>query len=257
MKQSPFNSFLESLLTFLKKAKDLLSKDYSMQDLKNLRNLKSQVNLKSLPKVLKQKLSTVRVASTHGADSQLQAASSTQFDIKQLPQIAHQFVLEYRNAFFFLLLALLVLLFNAFVIAPFGQRIQNQLDMRPAQWSQLQSLIKLAKSSSSSASQPMSYGGGVATVTLLDDMELQRIRSVLTARGLKPNVLRLTADNPPRIEFQASDAMFSVLLDALDELRITWRLYPAQLNVISTTGAGVVNISGVLVQHGGQAGVAR
>ena len=143
------------------------------------------------------------------------------------------------------------------MIAPYGQRVLNQLDMRPAQWSQLQSLIKLAKSSNSSASQAPSYNGGVATVTLLDDMELQKIRSVLTARGLKPNVLRLTADNPPRIEFQASDAMFSVLLDALDELRTTWRLYPEQLNVISTTGAGVVNISGALMQYGGQAGIAR
>jgi hypothetical protein len=51
--------------------------------------------------------------------------------------------------------------------------------------------------------------------------------------------------------------MFSVLLDALDELRTTWRLYPEQLNVVSSTGAGVVNISGVLVQYGGQAGMAR
>ena len=129
--------------------------------------------------------------------------------------------------------------------------------MRPAQWSQLQSLIKLAKSSNSSASQAPSYSPAVATVTLLDDMELQKIRGVLTTRGLKPNVLRLTADNPPRIEFQASDAMFSVLLDSLDELRTTWRLYPEQLNVISTSGAGMVNISGVLVQYGGQAGMSK
>jgi type II secretory pathway component PulM len=129
--------------------------------------------------------------------------------------------------------------------------------MRPAQWSQLQSLIKLAKSSSFSASQAPSYSPGIATVTLLDDMEMQKIRSVLTARGLKPNVLRLAADNPPRIEFQATDAMFSVLLDTLDELRTTWRLYPEQLNVISTSGAGMVNISGVLVQYGGQAGMNR
>ena len=128
--------------------------------------------------------------------------------------------------------------------------------MRPAQWSQLQSLIKLAKSAAA-PSPSLSYGSGVATVTLLDDTELQKIRNVLTSRGLKPNVLRLTADNPPRIEFQSSDAMFSVLLDTLDELRTTLRLYPEQLNVVSTNGAGVVNISGVLVQHGGQAGMTR
>jgi hypothetical protein len=168
-----------------------------------------------------------------------------------------RFIIDQRNVFVMLLVILLLLLLNAYVIAPYGQRVQNQLDMRPAQWSQLQSLIKLAKTAGASASSSPSYGSGVATVTLLDDMELQKIRSILTSRGLKPNVLRLTADNPPRIEFQSSDAMFSVLLDALDELRTTWRLYPEQLNVVSTAGAGVVNISGVLVQHGGQAGMAK
>ena len=250
---SPLGQLSEKLLTFLKKVKDLLSKDYSMQD---LRNLKNQVNLKSLPKVLQQKLTAVRVSTALGADGQLQATSSAKFDIKQLPRMAHQLLLEHRNAFVLLLIALVLLLLNTFFIAPFGQRIQNQLDMRPAQWSQLQSLIKLAKSAAA-PSPSLSYGSGVATVTLLDDTELQKIRNVLTSRGLKPNVLRLTADNPPRIEFQSSDAMFSVLLDTLDELRTTWRLYPEQLNVVSTTGAGVVNISGTLVQHGGQSGMTR
>jgi hypothetical protein len=257
MKQGPLDplsQFFEKLLAFLKKAKDLLSRDYSMQDLKDLKN---QANLKSLTKVLQQKLSAVSTPSSLGSDGQLQSASSEKFDNKKLPQIARRFLIEHRNAFILIVLALLLLLLNTFFIAPFGQRIQDQLDMRPAQWSQLQSLIKLAKSSNPAVSQPSSFGSGVATVTLLDDQELQKIRNVLTSRGLKPNVLRLTADNPPRIEFQSSDAMFSVLLDALDELRITWRLYPEQLNVVASSGAGIVNISGVLVQHGGQAGMAR
>jgi len=228
MNQSPLNNFSDKLVTFLNKVKELLSKDYSMQDLKNLKNLKS------LPKKLQQK-----------------------FDMKQLPTLARQFIIEQRNVFIILFVVLLLLILNAFVIAPYSQQVQNQLDMRPAQWSQLQSLIKLAKSSSLSASQSPSYSSGAATVSLLDDMELQKIRGVLTTRGLKPNILRLTADNPPRIEFQASDVMFSVLLDALDELRTTWRLYPEQLNVVSSAGAGVVNFSGVLVQYGGQAGMAR
>jgi hypothetical protein len=184
-------------------------------------------------------------------------SSSSKFDIKQLPSLLSRFVIEQRNAFVLLFIVLLLLLVNFFAITPYSQRVQNQLDMRPAQWSQLQSLIKLTKSSSFSASQTPSYSPGIATVTLLDDMEMQKIRGVLTTRGLKPNVLRLTADNPPRIEFQSSDAMFSVLLDALDELRMTWRLYPEQLNVISTSGAGMVNISGVLVQYGGQAGMSK
>jgi hypothetical protein len=51
--------------------------------------------------------------------------------------------------------------------------------------------------------------------------------------------------------------MFSVLLDVLEEMRVIWRVYPEQLNVISSSGAGMVNISGVLVQYGGQAEVSR
>jgi len=252
MNQNPLNNFSDKLLTFLKKVKELLSKDYSLQDLKNLKNIKS------LPKTLQQKFTEVQSGLTRASlksDFTSSSASASKFDIKQLPDLARRFVIEQRNALIMLLAVLLLLLLNAFAIAPYIQRVQDQLDMRPAQWSQLQSLIKLAKSSGATASP--SYSGGVATVTLLDDMELQKIRGVLTSRGLKPNVLRLTADNPPRIEFQSSDAMFSVLLDALDELRTTWRLYPDQLNVISTAGAGVVNISGVLVQHGGQAGMTR
>jgi len=250
MSQSPLNSFSESLSTFLKKVKELLSKDYSMQDLKNLKNLKS------FPKTLQQKLSVVQNGLSKTASSAESTASTiSEFDIKKLPTMARQFVIEKQNAFIILFIVLLLLVLNVFVIAPYGQRVQNQLDMRPAQWSQLQSLIKLAKSSSASLSP--SYSSKVVTVTLLDDIELQKIRGVFITRGLKPSVLRLTADNPPRIEFQASDAMFSVLLDVLDELRTTWRLYPEQLNVDSSTGAGVVNISGVLVQQGGQAGMAR
>jgi len=252
------NQFMEKLLTFLKRVKELLSKDYSMQDLKNLKNIKS------LPKALQQKfnevqngLSKTSLNSGLTSPSASASVSASKLDIKQLPDLARRFVIEQRNTFIMLLVVLLLLLLNAFVIAPYIQRVQDQLDMRPAQWSQLQSLIKLAKSAGASAASSPSYSSGVATVTLLDDMELQKIRGVLTSRGLKPNVLRLTADNPPRIEFQSSDAIFSVLLDTLDELRTTWRLYPDQLNVISTAGAGVVNISGVLVQHGGQAGMAR
>jgi hypothetical protein len=47
--------------------------------------------------------------------------------------------------------------------------------------------------------------------------------------------------------------MFSVLLDILEELRITWRLYPNQLSVVANSGAGMVNVSGVLTQYGSNA----
>lgn len=234
------NHFSEKLLASikqgLKQTKDLLSKDYSLQDLKNL---------KTLPKTLQQKLSALKSASSNTVSGSTQA--SEKFDYKQIPHLLVTYMTSHRNVTIGLVVLIVLLLINAFVISPYAQRLQNQLDMRPAQWSQLQSLIKLAKSTSTAPT----------TVSLLDDTELQKIRSVLTSRGIKPNVLRLTADNPPRIELQASDAMFSVLLDTLDELRSTWRLYPEQLNVVSTSGAGgagMVNIGGVLVQYGGQSG---
>ena len=241
------NHFSEKLLAALKQglkqAKELLSKDYSLQDLKNL---------KSLPKVLQQKLSDLKLASSGTANTaQGSAQASEKFDYKQIPNLLVTYLASHRNVVIGLVSLIVVLLVNAFAISPYAQRVQNQLDMRPAQWSQLQSLIKLAKSTSAAP----------VTVSLLDDMELQKIRNILISRGIKPSVLRLTADNPPRIELQASDAMFSVLLDTLDELRTTWRLYPEQLNVVSTSGAGgagMVNIGGVLVQYGAQlSGVSR
>ena len=234
------NNFSEKLLASikqgLKQAKDLLSKDYSLQDLNNL---------KSLSKTVQQKLTGLKLSSSNIASGSAQA--SEKFAYKQIPNLLATYMTSHRNVVIGFVVLIVALLINAFVIPPYAQRVQNQLEMRPAQWSQLQSLIKLAKSTSAAP----------ATVSLLDDAELQKIRSVLTSRGIKSNVLRLTADNPPRIELQASDAMFSVLLDVLDELRTTWRVYPEQLNVMPTSGAGgagIVNIGGVLVQYGGQSG---
>jgi hypothetical protein len=142
MSQRPMNQFSEKLITFLKKVKELLSKDYSIQDLKNLKNLKS------LPKTLQQKFSDVqgglsKAISSAELSSSPSASSTSKFDIKQLPTLARHFVIEQRNAFFMLFVVFLILVLNAFVIAPYGQRVQDQLDMRPAQWSQLQSLLSL------------------------------------------------------------------------------------------------------------------
>lgn len=238
--------FLASIKQGLKQAKDVLSKNYSLQDLKNL---------KSLPKTLQQKMAARKQTSSvaNGVGSAANAASAapgstkviTKFDYRKIPHLLVSCVASHCNVVIGLVVLIVVLLVNTFVISPYAQRVQNQLDMRPAQWSQLQSLIKQAKSTNTAP----------ATVSLLDETESQKIRSVLMSRGIKPNVLRLTADNPPRIELQTSDVMFSVLLDTLDELRITWRLYPEQLNVVSTGGPGVVNVGGVLIQYNSQLNV--
>lgn len=248
MSKRPTGNFSEKILDALKKLKELLSKDYSMHDLKKLG---------SLSKDWKQKLSAVTaplgdIANRADGNS---VNIRAKFDFNQLPVLAQDFLLRQRKAVLSILVLIAALIANTYLIAPYGLKVADQLELRPAQWSQLQNLIKLAKATAASGSSSFSTAPG--TVTLLDDMELQKIRGVLTSRGLKPSVLRLSADNPPRIEFQASDVMFSVLLEALDEIRTTWRLYPEQLNVVASSGAGMVNISGVLMQHGGQAGMSR
>jgi type II secretory pathway component PulM len=244
-------NFLEKMMVALKQLKDLLSKDYSMHDLKKLG---------ALSKDWKQKLSAATnplggiVNRVDGNNSSINIRAK--FDIQQLPLLARDFLVRQRKIVLGVLILIVALITNALLIAPYGLRVADQLELRPAQWSQLQNLTKLAKATAASGSAS-SFAAAPGTVTLLDDMELQKIRGMLTSRGLKPSVLRLTVDSSPRIEFQASDAMFSILLEALDELRTTWRLYPEQLKVVSSAGAGVVNISGVLVQYGGQAGMTR
>lgn len=230
------NLFLEKLSAFAQKVKALLTKDYSMQDLRNL------------PQLLKDwwSNSTKGVAQTSdlnlGANS-VALTSTASFDIKQLPQILLRFVGQQRQVLLTALLVLLVWITYLFVLAPYSLSLQERLEMRPAQWSQLQSLIRTSKMGATNS-------GLSTTVSALDDQEMQRILGNFTARGIKPSVFRLTTDNPPRLEFQASDVMFSALLDVLEELRISWRLYPTQLSVISNGGAGMINVSGVLTQYG-------
>lgn len=252
------SSLLEKLSAFAKKAKDLVSQDYSLQDLKRWGSYCSPSSMK---RSWKQVLAALKSnPSSLGASKQnLNGDVDRSFNIKELPQIFSALLVRNRRASIALLVLALLLILHAFVLAPFSQKIQDQLDMRPAQWSQLQGLIKLAKVPAGNLGNLGNLGnvGGSTSVTALDDLELQRIRAAMTSRGLKPNVLRLSADNPPRIEFQASDVMFSTLLDSLDEMRLMWRLYPEQLNVISTGGPGSVNVSGVLIQYGPQFGGAR
>jgi hypothetical protein len=128
--------------------------------------------------------------------------------------------------------------FMQFWAAPYVQSLEGQMSLRPAQWAQLENLIKLSKG------KPLQLG----TVVLVDEAELQKIRNVLIARGLKPSVLRLGVENPPRIELQASDVMFAVIVDVLEELRIGWRLYPERIELVATPSTAIVNLSASLVQ---------
>lgn len=125
-----------------------------------------------------------------------------------------------------------------FWATPYVYRLEGQISLRPMQWAHLENLIKLSKS------KPMQLN----TVVLVDEAELQKIRNILVARGLKPSVLRLGVENPPRIELQASDVMFAVVVDVLEELRMTWRLYPERIELVATPATAVVNLSASLVQ---------
>ena len=229
------NIFLEKLSAFAQQIKALLTKDYSMQDLRNLPNLiKGWWN--SSAKGIRQAQSTVSTENT------LALKSLGTFDLKQMLQILQRFLLNQRKALLLLLLLLLSITYIP-LLAPYSLRLQEQLEMRPAQWSQLKNLIRTSKMGASDS-------GLSTTVSTLDDQEMQRILNNFTARGIKPSVFRLTTDNPPRLEFQASDVMFSALLDVLEELRISWRLYPNQLSVVANGGSGMINVSGVLTQYG-------
>ena len=237
MSQSSFQTLQQKLLAALKRLKEICTKDYSLHDLKNL-----GAKTKGLQETLSKISASAEMSGTL-------LKSKQRWDLNQILSGLRSFALDQRYLLLVLLSLALALLLHRFVLAPYEAQIQSQLAMRPAQWSQLQNLIKLSKTSPASS---LAMG---STVTPLDEMELQKVRSILTSRGLKPAVLRLTTDNPPRLEIQVSDAMFSLVLDVLDELRSTWHLYPMQMNVVSAVGPGVVNVSISLLQFSSQPGV--
>ncbi len=118
--------------------------------------------------------------------------------------------------------------------------LESKLALRPAQWAQLENLIRLSKANALqvSAAEP------------LDEAEIQRMRIILAAKGIRPAVLRLSLENPPRVELQMSEVVFSSAVDALEELRKTWNLYPDNIEVSATPKLSVVNLSASLKQMG-------
>lgn len=236
MSQSPQPSVQEKLLALVKRLKELSTKDYSLQDLKNLG---------ASAKQFKEKFSK---GSASDASALTGFKPAQAWDLKHVLLSLQRFAVSQRYLILLALGLAMILLLHRFVLAPYQAQVESQLALRPAQWSQLQSLIKLAKPSTTSSMSRVSI------VAPMDEMELQKLRNVMTTRGLKPAVLRLTTDNPPRLELQVSDAMFSVVLDLLEELRTTWRLYPTQMNVVAAAGPGVVNVSATLLQFSAQPG---
>ena len=243
------NNVLEKFRALGQKIKALLTKDYSVEDLRNLpktltNTLKDWWNQAAGGSSQSQANGLNADQDAKGTKNAVLLKSSGSFDVGQLVPTLLRFVQRQRKALLIALLLPVIWVAYLYLLAPFSLRVQEQLEMRPAQWSQLQSLIRMSKTSAAGTT------GMPTTVSSLDDQETQKILNVLTARGIKPSVFRLTADNPPRLEFQANDLMFSVLLDVLEELRTNWRLYPMQLSVVGNSGAGMINVSGVLAQYG-------
>ena len=131
-------------------------------------------------------------------------------------------------------------------ILPAVSDMESRVALRPAQWAQLENLIRLSKANTSQ----------VSSIEPIDEAELQRIRTILAAKGIKPAVLRLTTENPPRIELQMSDVVFSSAVDSLEELRKTWNLYPDHIEVSATPKLSIVNLSANLKQMGALSGAA-
>jgi hypothetical protein len=136
-------------------------------------------------------------------------------------------------------------------LLPLTRSMQAQLQLRPVQWAQLQHLIKVNQVSPPaglSASTMSVSSAHSILVTPLDDSEIQKVRAVLAARDIKTNLLRLSNDNPPRLEFQANEVLFSSWIEALNELRQVWRLYPETVSVIASATPGVVQVRSTLMQ---------
>jgi hypothetical protein len=234
-------------------SKNMLTRDYSVQDLRRL------------PQVIKEYWHRVLHSDDNGeasSQSSQESAVSTQLQLKKNWNANRfllgvwQWVLAQRKWILIVLLLLGVTITFESLINPYAKYLHEKLDLRPAQWTQLQQLVLLNKSSSAPGVGPSApSANGLATVSLLDETEMQKIQLVFTSRGIKPGVLRMNVDNPPHIELQVNEVMFSVLLDALEELRVNWHLYPTQMNMFAGSGAGMVSANGSLRQYSGQLGV--
>lgn len=242
----------QSIEEILQKCKSALGK--MMSGLKNLFSQDFSVeDLRRLPHLLKWYWQQIIDRDAMSADDK-----STQLQIKKiwdaklhLHSVQH-WILTQRKLIFSAVLLITVLCAYQLLINPYLKLLQEKLFIRPAQWAQLEYLVMLSKTNGE-----LSNSGGFAFNRLpppsfIDETEMQRIQLVFVSRGIKLGVFRLGSDNLPQIELQANEVIFSVLLDALEELRLNWRLYPIRMNIVATPSPGVVSISGALRQYGVQ-----
>jgi hypothetical protein len=230
MKPNETNTVMEKIMKGLGQVKAALTKDYSWQDIKTWMSNRSASS------------STTNTAST---------ASSTLTSVSNLPQALAAAAARHRMLVIGLVCIALFAIASQVWLLPLTKTMQATLELRPVQWAQLQHVLKVNQLISAPGIGGSTVGASGVRATLvtpLNEAEMQKVRAVLAARDIKPNVLRLSNDNPPRLELQANDVLFSAWIEVLEELRQVWRLYPESVSAIAGANPGIVQISSTLKQ---------
>jgi hypothetical protein len=239
MKPNETSTLMEKIMNGLGQIKAALTKDYSWQDIKAWMSNKSA------------HASTANTASTNSGAGNASNAGSPSSGLSNLPLVLTAVAERHRMLFIALLCIVLFAIATQLWLLPLTKTMQAQLELRPVQWAQLQQMLKVNQAISAAgvgASNPGASNARATLVTPLDESEIQKVRALLAARDIKPNVLRLSNDNPPRLELQANDVLFSAWIEVLDELRQVWRLYPENVSAIASANPGIVQISSTLKQ---------
>jgi hypothetical protein len=237
---------MEKITKGLSQVKAALTKDYSWQDIKTWMSNRSV------------RASTADTVSTANMNGGAGTAGSTLASLSNLPQALVAAAGHHRMLVIALVCIALFAIASQLWLLPLTKTMQAQLELRPVQWVQLQHVLKVNQLISApgvGGSTAGASGPRATLVTPLSEAEMQKVRAVLAARDIKPNVLRLSNDNLPRLEIQANDVLFSAWIEVLEELRQVWRLYPESVSAIASANPGIVQISSTLKQAQAQAQV--
>ena len=227
MKPHETNTPMEKITKGLGQLKAALTKDYSWQDIKTWMSNRS----------------------AHASTAN--TASSSFAGLSNLPRALTAAAGRHRMLVIALVCIALFAIASQVWLMPMTKTMQAALELRPVQWAQLQHVLKVNQLISApgvGGSTAGASGARATLVTPLNESEMQKVRAVLAARDIKPNVLRLSNDNPPHLEFQANDVLFSAWIEVLNELRQVWRLYPESVSAIASANPGIVQISSTLKQ---------
>ncbi len=242
MKPNETSSVMAKITKGLGQVKAALTKDYSWQD------IKTWMSNRSARASTADSASTTSTASANGSAG---TAGSSFAGLSNLPQALAAAAVRHRILLIALVCIGLFAIASQLWLLPLTKAMQAQLELRPVQWAQLQHVLKVNQLISApgvGGSAVGASGTRPTLVTPLSETEMQKVRAVLAARDIKPNVLRLSNDNPPRLELQANDVLFSAWIEVLEELRQVWRLYPESVSAIASANPGIVQISSTLKQ---------